>query len=713
MLQTNTKFYFFLILLFFTAPLHDALGFENTLESTKRNDNNTFDVLSLKSNSIQADLMAEFPVNHNFEFHAKRPNPTSTNETNPLYTLREGIAEPFKDAINLQRHIQNHDWKKARDILKDYKSNLNTTNWETIKADFQSAPLLINELNRLIEGKKDQAMFDANRDETESTEGLSLSGLNPQTLVIDALGKLIAKRFREELNIAYIDKFRKELEEHQAVAEILPNAFAVLKNNDPIDYKSFIPALREALHEDVIELTENIPELLEMAKDKGKVTLNTEAYQIIQSAFFLVNNRGESAADILADLPLEAFMENKTEYVQIVKLLKLFSENLRAEQGYKGWLSPKDLSRLREGNTFQLFAGLFLLKEQEKLKQLGLEKLQEILTPDSRELAKFFRLYRLIEDVQEKAKKIQDIQLGNGKVDLQLINNYLGAILNIFEHGINFEKAIGNINVEKQEKALKISRDVLDILTNIAEEDYAKAIVHTIGILNEVLPNQEEIVTVFTRYGNLAIALIEANSSDEALVALESVALPVGSYRIKRSNRFDVSLNSYAGIFGGFEKFYGNEYEQFKEQALLQGFDVASDTTNFKNPDFVFGFTAPIGPAFSFGSQTTDSLGVTKQGHAFTIFTSLIDIGAVVNFRLNDQTSVLPEVDFKNVFAPGFHLVWGIKNSPIALSAGVQYGPELRTVTAKDIEKNVKAWRFGAGVTVDIPIFRIYTIAPK
>ena len=56
-------------------------------------------------------------------------------------------------------------------------------------------------------------------------------------------------------------------------------------------------------------------------------------------------------------------------------------------------------------------------------------------------------------------------------------------------------------------------------------------------------------------------------------------------------------------------------------------------------------------------------------------------------------------------------------NTPLALSVGGQYGPQLRNVTAVDGSAtptiDSRGLRFGVSLTVDIPFFHFYTKTEK
>ncbi|TGE13500.1 hypothetical protein [Hymenobacter elongatus] len=250
------------------------------------------------------------------------------------------------------------------------------------------------------------------------------------------------------------------------------------------------------------------------------------------------------------------------------------------------------------------------------------------------------------------------------------------------------------------------------------------------------------------RYGQFMAAVAEARKAEDVHNALKAAALPTGSSSIKRQTFVNVSLNAYAGLNAGGEWLQGSANGRLLVSKQLRG---------------AAGFTAPIGLAISWGmsgriekaentlalktqqlSGETNPKGLSaKQRHvsrassrlnrisrsyqyyggnnqerylrgtSLSAFVSLIDIAAPVQFRLNPEnnTSTLPQdVTFKQILAPGIFGVYGFRNSPLSLLAGGQFNPDLRKVESSGatVEKR-DAFRFSLGLTVDIPLFNIFS----
>ncbi|MFM7852264.1 MAG: hypothetical protein ACKO96_10210, partial [Flammeovirgaceae bacterium] len=104
-------------------------------------------------------------------------------------------------------------------------------------------------------------------------------------------------------------------------------------------------------------------------------------------------------------------------------------------------------------------------------------------------------------------------------------------------------------------------------------------------------------------------SIASARDSEEVKAIIQNFALPTGSARIKRVSRFNVSLNAYVGIYGGWEKIQGLE-----------------NKFNFNS----YGVAAPVGISICKGHSLF--LINTKAEWSTSLFISVIDIGAITAF---------------------------------------------------------------------------------
>lgn len=190
-------------------------------------------------------------------------------------------------------------------------------------------------------------------------------------------------------------------------------------------------------------------------------------------------------------------------------------------------------------------------------------------------------------------------------------------------------------------------------------------------------PQDQSVLKWLTQYGAFMAAMISAENSDEVAEIIETYALPAGSAMIKRKSHFNIALNSFLGIYGGFENHSGGFY----------------------------GVTAPVGLAFSWGNE--------KFG-ALSIFPALIDIGAIASFRFKDDDSQVGKILLKEIFSPGLFLSYGFRKLPISFNLGGQLAPLLERVGVVANDYNIERnWRFTASIVVDIPLLNFYNKEKK
>jgi hypothetical protein len=196
--------------------------------------------------------------------------------------------------------------------------------------------------------------------------------------------------------------------------------------------------------------------------------------------------------------------------------------------------------------------------------------------------------------------------------------------------------------------------------------------------------------------GQAIAALAQAKNQADFTAALDSYALPVGSYTQKQRSYESATLNGYFGVTAGAE--------------MLAGATSGSGVSRI-SPHA--GFTAPIGVGWNWG-MANDAVKHTFLGlfdiGSESIFIPMIDVGAVASWRLGNGSGKLAAVTWSNVVAPGAYFVWTAKDTPFSFMVGTQYGPQLRTVTASGgATIQHAAWQVIAiSFTFDIPIFNLY-----
>ena len=626
---------------------------------------------------------------------------------NATLTATKGKKQPFTDALLLNTAIAINDIEHVIEILSKYYT-LNGSNLEALKLAFENDPLIIDGLEQLKpNGGRAVSLEQLNifNEISQSVNAIFGGVLSPPVL-IDNISQLIGDRFKEELNIAYIQRLRIELEQpkFRDVKALLPNAFNTLLNNDPVEYKSFVPTLRSAFAIDLATLPEHLPAVILNNKDQlqGAKTLFASAL----SALYIFNNLDDHPADIIEELAIQPFLEEWPAFNQILDLMSGLSRNFRGVNTLAGWRSPDELSQLQNGLSFQLFVGLTLIKERESglfdaIDQASFARIKALLQPGSRPLRKAYQLFDAVGNIQLLLESINALTTSGDADQNKQYRAYLQSLLSLLENSIEWGTLLEVIDSESNVKqVIDLTNQIFAISEQVANQELDQVVVFTISTLQQLFAQADstDFIRLFSRYANFAVDLINADTSTLALTVLETAALPVQSYRTKRRYPFEVSLNAYPGLFGAIE--FLNE----RDLAPINQNNVSV----VERDRFTFGFTAPIGLAFSFSKGKYD-LHSSPQYASSTIFLSLVDVGALTAFRIQEETDLLPELKFDNIFAPGIHYVYGFKKTPISIGGGIQYGPGLRRVSANELSVSASGWRAGIFLGVDIPVLRIFT----
>jgi hypothetical protein len=256
------------------------------------------------------------------------------------------------------------------------------------------------------------------------------------------------------------------------------------------------------------------------------------------------------------------------------------------------------------------------------------------------------------------------------------------------------KKNFCKINVEKECKAILSYFDGLTdeqrkALDMGAEKRVRKLCVYI--LTSEKVEKLGDLMPKVTKYGVFIAGMANAKTAEDVAALIESSALPAGSSSIKKSSKFNVSLQSYLGIYGRLGS-SGNAGTSWNNQYGLHG---------------------PVGISASIGLQKAGSL---------SAFFSVFDLGAIIDYQLQTDsvpaangaqtTEVTAESKIKlgQILSPGAFLVYGFPfNLPISFGIGTQYGPGLNKIESNGIVvANSPSWRPCMFLSVDIPLVTLF-----
>ena len=563
----------------------------------------------------------------------------------------------------------------------------------------------------------------------------SIGGIDV-TNFADGLAKFLVERSKEELNVAFFRNFQNLLTRYPEVKIIFPNTSEFLGIINAYQYAAMIPALRAAFQKDLNSIGTNLLNLrntsnyIGYGKKDPKIndSITNRANRIVKFlktpegrsvvAAVIVSNgivKGNNAAEIVNNLASDDICTGYPDenFANTFRFINLISQSLRSNDDGRVWVTKQQINELiNDDVALKMYFGLLYATEQHNTLPIKFRvgttsiTFNEILTalnsnwllqPGLDFKKSFAAISNSMSDVADNFKIVVDSKKKGDQASILVYADYASSVSGFLKQAVAFISNNKNISpklsgfISDVDKFIVVLDDATNTCYDIKSQNYGALVLHTSALLTELLPGEYKFKNDFIKYGTFMASIVEAKNSDEVKAAIDAAVLPVGSSSIKRETTSNISLNAFIGPFGG------SEY-----MPVLK-----------KNPwAFTAGVTAPVGVAFSFGNIGKPQPNTKcRGGKSFTIFIPVIDVGALASFRAgNDSTKVASVITLGNIIAPGLYFYWGFGKCPVSLGFGGQLGPQLREVTAKEvnIDKNYYV-RIGLNLVVDIPLFNFYT----
>lgn len=533
-----------------------------------------------------------------------------------------------------------------------------------------------------------------------------------QTKVLDGLTKYYAEEFKKAQLLTYMQTFESTIGEVGELQVLFPNTYEKLKNTNPSKFPELGDEYKEIFSQDLKALLDNLINHVENHKNtdalEGKLKfLNSTNTALIKSKPYYGSLK--LSADISSKLvnnyhPVDLFNYLDGTYYKpsyltsaskldeklglIIHGVNLFQKNLldttktKSTQFSNVWLNYEEFNKINTLEEWKFFAGLIYQQDKEYFKKIIFDPTIVNFDFSKSEMEKIKNVYVSILSslniIQEFRNSFDEDALNNNYVE------YMEIVLDVFQEIIKteaFERA--GFDYDDISKFLKISDYTLQIYDNARSNDYSNSIYYVTLILNEILDANAtylETMQQIDQYGTFMTDVINSENSDEVKEVIKKHAAPPASFILKREYAKTFSITGQPGYFISTENIEGNW-------------------------GFVSGISLPMGFEYTWKLKKGQ-----ENSSSFGIFAQLIDLGAMLNFRVSDSTSTLPEkVEFSQIFSPGGSLTYGFNNSPLTIGLGYQYTPELRQVTLENgNEVYSKGHRIFLRFAWDIPFLNIW-----
>jgi hypothetical protein len=472
-----------------------------------------------------------------------------------------------------------------------------------------------------------------------------------QNSILDGLAKFIAKRFQAEIGAYLMRNTFNEIKNDTIVKALFPDTRSYLGIIDQNIYLSDINIIK-----------------LKIGRDLKEMPINLLGYATSQS-----NDSIQNSIFHFAKLTLQFNQQkNESNFFQYLEQNADEDDNLK---NISSILNILNKSLINESNV--LYTNIDFVLNDKMMSSIYLGILYELLKEHGIDLQQFksieqlnaiLRSYKILNNVL-KEDNTNAIQLVQSTFDLlynvsDLIDLDFKTYLEKFKnHQLRY--VLNIINASYQNDYEKIGAELLTFLS----ENYFKT--------NTIQFQKALKIVDFLR------GMLQVQSGDEFQQLLDTYALPLGSYSLKRTSKFNIALNSYAGITGGIENAY-----------------ISNTETKTQNN---IGLSAPVGISIS------GLISPKTFFQSFSCYIGLLDIGNIVNYRINEPENNISNFNFAQFFNIGGGIFLNIKNSPFTIGASYFYITKIRDITtaipSAIVSKNANISRFNICLLVDIPLF--------
>jgi len=633
---------------------------------------------------------------------------------------------------NAQAYMEIPRSEQVYQILAKYTDSPTNVTEAKIEATFKNNPFL-----KLNSGAQGLISLDGNKKSTAGSSG------SPWDAAIRGFTDFIISRAKTELDIAFFRRFKEELndDKYKDLRILFPETTNTLNviGVEIYQFDHYLNMLRDAFEEDLRLVLDYLPEVLENHKG-DKVFANNPA--LMPSLRLALELRGwiddeREPGEMLrmvteSEHAQKLLLSRDSIAFNTIRFVAFVSESLRNSKDQEHyWVNGEQLKRLKDRRILKIYLGL-LCEESNKesyktirfparfstetaaapktIRQL----LYEVGKQHQDSIEQYGLFIRTLGQKAESAmqavialRKLEEITADHQLPDeikrqkmLDAGFNAFNGFTSILRKGLEIDELpYIAINTSVMAEARQITECLEtggELALSVAQKQYVRSMSKLILLLNKILVDKDDKPTFkkVMRYGTFMANVVEAKDDEEVEKAIEAIALPPGSYTIKRESRFSVALNAYLGVFSGEEYIKG-----------------VQDRKGLNN----IGVTAPVGVSFSWGNVFPKAMRPWSVGFSVP----LLDLGAVASYRLGNTedtenaAEVAPTIQLKHIVAPGLFLEIGIGGTPLSFGLGGQVGARLRKIENETNKLGDAYYRLGASLKVDIPILNFYASPGK
>lgn len=538
--------------------------------------------------------------------------------------------------------------------------------------------------------------------------GISLSA-EQQTTIIDGLTKYYAEEFKKAQMLTYMHGIKVTMEKFPDLPILFPETFEKLQNTDPARFPDLGEQYKDIFSKDLKNMLRNVIDYVENYTPPAGIAANPPNYILFSSAnintiqanpYYTAMRLGCDVGDKLINkYPLPDLFEYlETQYgtpaagrpaidatiAHIVKSVNALQFNLRDTTSGKTWVSMQQLQQLTPTQQ-AYFAALMYRRHNNLFPSITAANYTNAINAFKKIEQTLIELEELRKTFKDKAEEESYEQLFMATIRLVETYNSLLSIPAINTGGITA------LSTNQVTAYVTQAKHIAYLYSSIRKGDYSNIAYYTMQLVKDKVntAGAGEVIEKIDTYGAFMTETINAKTSDDVKAVVKKFAAPPSSFILKRERAFTISLTGQPGYFGSIETLDNDDAQAFTH-----------------------GITLPMGAEFTFKlkpSGNSAPLAERDNSASLSVFFQLIDLGAVLNYRLaNDTSAGLPvEVTLEQIYSPGISLNYGFKNSPVNIGVGYQRVPKLRNFTDAGVTQLANGNRVFLRVAWDIPFINV------
>lgn len=351
----------------------------------------------------------------------------------------------------------------------------------------------------------------------------SVGGLDV-TNIADGFAKFLVKRTKEELNIAFFEKFKEYISKYDDLRTVFPQTYRALMiiGDEIYNYERYIQTLRESFENDLSTLEENLPTIIDNHPDFFEKHPWLAA--MLNSGCYIASGLEDKIhpGDILKDYPVEFLDALHTNWKGAIQTLQLVSTSLRdtsvnTDSIY--WVKVKQVRDL-VGNKLAFKIYLGLLYQQAKENYDGIKfQVGDINTTLVDQLDNVSTKYDIvytsysgfIRRFAEKANKLNEMiknyaKPANDSLAFEQYYKYFNSSVDLLQHCTEIsklpflDKVVPHL-ADTLKPFFDVTYAAADLVLDIRRRNYSSAITNAVEIYTVVmdLRSRREVVSISAR----------------------------------------------------------------------------------------------------------------------------------------------------------------------------------------------------------------------